>query len=168
MMNTVMQAVRPPKLDIGPIIFDTHTSFNPLSKDFMFDFEVSEIRDGYVVLSLALPEGMVRVFAAMLESMSGLFKFMDRKVKIAATVEKSRQRTIDPAIKAFNDKARQDFKDKVGSLYNGFLDQGHTSAEAVKLTNSTLKAKNHPWAGYEMVKSVLSSTGQFKKKKEVV
>ena len=167
-MNAVMQAVSPPKLDVGALIYDTHTSFNPLSKEFMFDFEVSEIRDGYVVLSLALPEGMTRVFVAMLESMSGLFKFMDRKVKVAAAVEKSHQRTIDPAVKAHTDKAREDFKNKVCDLYDGFMVGGHSSAEAVKLTNSALRANNHPWTGYEVVKSLIGSTGRFRKKKEVV
>jgi hypothetical protein len=168
MMATPMLAPSANRLDVGSLVYDTHTSFNPLSKEFMFDFEVSEIRDGYVVLSLALPEGMTRVFVSMLESMSGLFKFMDRKVKVAAAVQKSQQRTIDPAIREHVQDKQADFKNQACDLYDGFLAGGHSSAESLKLTNSALKAKNHPWASYDLVKSLIGSTGRFRKKKGVI
>lgn len=168
MMATSLLAATAKPLDVGSLIYDAHTSFNPLSKDFMFDLEVSEIRDGYVVLSLALPEGMTRVFVSMLESMSGLFRFMDHKIKVAASVQKSQQRTIDPAIRDHARDQQEDFKKQACDLYDGFIAAGHSSAEALKLSNSALKAKNHPWASYDVIKSLIRSTGRFRKKKGVV
>lgn len=166
-MATSMLAPSVNRLDVGSLVYDTHTSFNPLSKEFMFDFEVSEIRDGYVVMSLALPEGMTRAFVAMLESMSGLFRFMDQKVKVAAAVQKSHQRTIDPAIREQVQDKQADFKKQACDLYDGFIAAGHSSAESVKLSNLALKAKSHPWASYEVVRSLIGSTGRFRKKKGV-
>lgn len=63
---------------------------------------------------------------------------------------------------------REDFKDKVCDLYDGFLTADHSSAESVKLTNSALKANNHSWACMETVKSLIGSTDRFRKKKVVV
>jgi hypothetical protein len=42
--------------------------------------------------------------------------------------------------------------------------QGITAAAAVKTINAELKAKGHPWAGHEAVRSVLSTAGKFRKR----
>ncbi len=157
----------PTRMDFGSLIYDTRTSFNPLSSQFMFDLDVSEVRDGYVVVSLAMPQGMTGAFAALLESAGALFKFMDMKVKTAAVVENVRKRMVDPVAKADADQARKEFTAEACSLFDSFVSQGHATSEAIRRTNLALKAKSHPWASYEIVRKLIGTTGRFRKKKGV-
>lgn len=159
-MNTP-QAYSSPSL--GAVAYDVRTSFNPLSKDFMIDFQVSSARDGYAVVSFAIPDGMTRVFIAMLESMAGLFKFMERKIQ----VKQAEQKTIDPDLKHKHDeaikKSRDKFTELCCKLFDGFIAQGETPVRSVQLTNSALRAKEHPWASTDVVRKTIASTGRLRK-----
>jgi hypothetical protein len=79
--NLQESGLLPYSADIKNVIFDMNRSFNPLHKEFMLDYHVSDVRNGYVFLTIALPEGMTKVFGSMLESLSLFFRFMDYKVK---------------------------------------------------------------------------------------
>jgi len=65
------------------------------------------------------------------------------------------------------ERLQADFSDKVCTLFDGFRRQGLDVKEATKQTNFALKAKNEPWATYEVVASVLRSAGRFRKLKGV-
>lgn len=149
----------PFSVDIDRVLYDANSLFNPLHKDFLLDFHVSGARDGYVYLSIALPEGMTKVFVSLLESMHGFFRFIDNKARIAVAEAKS----VDPGEVEKKRQAQEDFRKQVCSLYDGFVGQGYAVKEAVKMTNSALKAKSHPWATYETVASVLRGSGRFRK-----
>ncbi len=154
----------PSSLDLGSVAYDVRKSFNPLAAECLIDFEVSAIRDGYVVLSFALPEGMTRVFVAMLESMAGLFKFMDLKIKAKSAEVKA----IDPDRKEYVRKAREQFTTDVCKLYDLFIKEGQPVNKAVSLTNFALKEKEHPWANLETVRRTIGATGRFRTKRGVI
>lgn len=149
----------PSPVDMDRLLFDLNRTFNPLSRDFQLSFHVSGVQDGYVCLSVALPEGMTRAFVSLLESMQGLLRCVDIKSRAAAADGK----IVDPAEKERRERFQADFQDEVCILFDGFISQGHETKEAVKLTNKALKVKNHPWATHETVSSVLRAAGRFRK-----
>lgn len=65
------------------------------------------------------------------------------------------------------ERLQADFAEKVCCLFDGFRRQGLDVKEATKRTNFALKAKNEPWATYEVVASVLRAAGRFRKQKGV-
>lgn len=58
-MNAHDQALTPLSIDIENVICDMNRLFNPLHKDFILDYKVQAARDGYVLLTIALPDGMI-------------------------------------------------------------------------------------------------------------
>jgi hypothetical protein len=168
--RSVEQGGFPPSLPASPFPFDLdgvlcqlNSAFNPLHRDFMLDFHISGARDGYVYLSIALPEGMTRVFVSLLESLHGFARFMDIKARSAVSQDKAK--FVDHVELQRREKVHAEFSQQVCFLYDGFLGQGYPTKEAVKMTNSALKAKNHPWATHDIVLKVLRSAGRFRKKK---
>jgi len=148
-------------LDLDRVAYDVHRTFNPLHQDFALDYHVSEVRDGYVFLQLALPLGMTRAFVSFLESMTGFFRCIDNKAKSAASIEKAHSPEELERVK----RLQEDFKNEVLYLYDGFITQCIDSKEAVKRTNHALKLKKHPWATYELVLGVVRASGRLRTKR---
>jgi hypothetical protein len=149
----------PSPIDIDRLLFDINSTFNPLSRDCQINFHVSGVRDGYVCLSVALPEGMTRAFVSILESMQGLVRCIDIKSRAAAAQGK----VIDQAEKERRERFQADFRVDVCTLFDDYISRGHDRKEAVKLTNKAMKVKFHPWANHETVSSVLRAAGRFRK-----
>lgn len=148
-------------IDFGKVAIDVNRLFNPLHTDYALDFHVSEARDGYVFLSIALPEGITRSFVSFLESMVGFFRFVDVKARAAS----SQFKVNSPEKIATVERLQADFKANVLSLYDGFTGQGLDSKEAVKRTNAALKAQNNPWATHDIVLGVVRASGRLRKKR---
>lgn len=158
-MNLQNRALTPLSIDIDNVICDMNRIFNPLHKDFMLDYQVQAYRDGYVLLTIALPEGMTKVFSSMLESMSGFFHFMHIKTKTA----KASSLVNDPSEIARREKLQGEFKHDTCKLFDGFISEGLSVKQAISLTNSALKEQNHPWASYDAIVRTLRATGRLKK-----
>jgi hypothetical protein len=150
-----------PAVDIGRIMGDLNSSFNPLHTEFLLDFHVSGARDGFVYLSIALPEGMTRVFVSMLENMAGFFRFIDIKTRSASAQAKAGNVDLDET--ARRDRVGEEFSVQVCAIYDELISQAVTPLEAVRRTNSALKERKHPWATYDTIQRVLRSSGRFKK-----
>jgi hypothetical protein len=153
-----------PSVDIERVLFDANSLFNPLHKDFMLDFHVSGVKDGYVYLSLAVPEGMTRVFVSLLESLTGLFRCINLKTRAAS----ARAKCVDPADVLRREGQQETFRQEVLSVFDGLIGQGLTVKDAVKRTNSALKAQGNPWATYEVVQSIVRAAGRFRTKRGVM
>ena len=153
------KAVAPFSADIDRVLCDLNSSFNPLHKDFMLDYQVSGARDGYVLLTIAMPEGMTRVFMTMLESLAGFFRFVDLKAKTASAQCKA----LHPFERQKAERLQSEFKDLVCSVFDEFIEQGRNRKDAVKLTNQALKTQKHPWATYEVVLGVIRATGRLRR-----
>jgi hypothetical protein len=145
--------------DIDRALLQLHTTFNPLHRDFALDFHVSGAKNGYVYLSVALPEGMTRVFVQLLESMHGFFRFIDIKAKSAVAEKKA----VEPSAIAEARERREAFTERVCSVFDALRGQGVELKEAISRTNTALKAENCPWATYETVVGVLRASGRFRK-----
>jgi len=150
-----------PLPDIGRVLCDLNSSFNPLHRDFLLDFHVAGARDGFVCLSIVLPEGMTKVFVSMLESMTGFFRFIDIKSRAAESVA----RIHEPERVQSTLKAQAEFSESVCALYDTLICEGIPSTEAIKRTNLTLKAKGEVWATYATVTEVLRKAGRLRKPK---
>jgi hypothetical protein len=65
-------------------------------------------------------------------------------------------------------KRQAEFSAEVCALFDGFRGQGLDAREAAKRTNFALKAKNHPWATYDVVADEIRKTGRFRKDRKGV
>ena len=146
-------------VDMDRMLGSLNSTFNPLHPGCQLDFYVSGAKDGYVCVSVALPEGMTRAFVTLLESMHGFFRCVDIKARSAVAQVKAE----DPSFKAEVEKLQSDYREKCCEIFDGFRKQGHDKLEALKLTNRALKEKGHPWATYEIVMTALRSAGRLRK-----
>lgn len=148
-------------VDFDRLIWDADRLFNPLHGDKLLDFHVSGAKDGYVCLSIALPEGMTRGFVSMLESLCCFMRAVDVKSRSASAYAK----VMDPAFLEERERLHEEFKREVCALFDGFTSQGVERKEAIKRTNASLKASGSPWATFDTVQGVLRSCGRFRRAK---
>lgn len=146
-------------VDVERAMFDLNRAFDPLQKECVLDFHISGARDGYVYLSFALPEGMTRVFVSLLQSLHGFFRFVDLKARVA-TIER---KAVDPAEIRERQNLQAEFRSEVCRVFDEFRGQGLEVKEAVKRTNSALKAAGNPWATHAVVSDVLRGAGRFRR-----
>jgi hypothetical protein len=149
------------RADVERAVFSLNSAFDPLHKECLLDFHVSGRGNGYVYLSFAMPEGMMRAFVSLLQSLHGFFRFAELKTRVAGIEAKA----LDPGEIEKRRLFREQFESEVCSLFDGFRSQGLDQKEAVKATNRALKAKNHPWANHETVSRVLRGAGRFRRPK---
>jgi hypothetical protein len=81
-------------LNLDRITHDLGTDFNPLHRDFCLSYKVIESRDGYTLVSFALPDGITRAFVQLLESMGGFLRSVDVKSRSSQAVAK----LLDPSV----------------------------------------------------------------------
>lgn len=133
--------------------------FDPFHRDSFLDVKVTAAKDGYVLLSVALPEGMTRGFVTFLDAMLGLMRCADQHA-VRAVRE---CRPVDLQEVEHAAQRGDDFRATICARFDDLTRQGVAPADAVKRINADLKAKGHPWAGHEMVRSVLSQAGKFRR-----
>ena len=133
--------------------------FDPLHRDSFLDVNVTAAKDGYVLLSVAIPETLLRGFVIFLDSMHGLMRCADQQalkaLRAAAPLD---LQAVEQA-----ERRGAEFRDGICSRFDTLSRQGVSAAEAVKMINAELKAKGHPWAGHEVVRSTLSKAGKFRR-----
>lgn len=107
-VDTSPLPVVPFSADVDRLLFDLNSAFNPLHSGCQVDFHVSAVRDGYVHLSVALPEGMTRAYVTLLESLGGLFRCIDTKSRSASAQSKvydtSQREAVTERAAAFSQK----------------------------------------------------------------
>lgn len=139
-------------------LFDLASAFNPLRSGCLIDYQVTSVRDGVAIFSVAMPDGMVNAFASMLESQVELFKLIDNKQKVKAA--ESRVFSLD----ALNE--RQQYRDGYERLivetFDRLFTSGVSRSDAISATNKSLKQQGHPWANYDNVQRVLRASGRMR------
>jgi len=134
--------------------------FDPLHQDAFLDVKVTTAKDGYVLLTVALPEGMTRGFMTFLDAMHGLMRCADqqaiRALREAAPLDVQAMQQVE--------QRHAEFRTSICTRFDELMNQGVNGTEAVKRINAELKADGHPWAGHEAVRSILSTAGRFRKK----
>ncbi|GFO60022.1 hypothetical protein GMST_23470 [Geomonas silvestris] len=163
-MGTRSQAVSPipssfAAPDVNRLLYDLNSVFNPLHPGCEVSFQVSAVREGYVFLSVALPEGLTRAYIALLESMTLMLRSVDVKARSAAAQSK----VCDLSVQERNIQRVADFEAKAVAHYDRFIAKGCDSAEAVRLTNAALKSEGESLAYYQWVKDAIRKAGRFRK-----
>jgi hypothetical protein len=133
--------------------------FDPLHRDSFVNLRVNSLRDGNVCLSVVIPETMTRGFVTFLESMLGLMKTADRQAIAAVRAA----RPVDLAELQQLRDFQKNFTDLVCETFESLIGQGIEKKEAIKQTNTLLKAKSHPWANHETIRQILSAEGKLRK-----
>lgn len=150
-----------PDINIGELLYNVNSAFNPLHKDCLVDYHVEAISHCQVSLTVVLPNEMLNCFAQLLESMGGLFRVMNGKARSSS----AELRVYD--LEEVNSKhdAVYGFRREVCSLYDEFMSKGLGKTESIKQTNMTLKAAGSPWASLFLVEKVLREEGKLKSRK---
>jgi len=135
------------------------SGFDPMHRDAFLDVKVTAARDGYVLLSVALPEGLTRGFVAFLNAMQGLMRCADqqavRAIRDARPVDLQEVEQAQHRVESF--------QAVICSRFDELRQQGTSPAAAVKAINAEMKAQGHPWAAHHLVRNVLSSAGKFRR-----
>lgn len=148
-----------PPVDVGRLVGDLSRTFNPLARGFEMDAHASQLPGGMVQLSVVLPQGMTRAFVGLLESLTGLVRFVDHKAVCAAAEFKA----VDLDELAQRQQVREDYRQQVCALFDGFTASGSDRKAAIRETSRALKAKNHPWATLDLVTLTLRECGRFRR-----
>ena len=152
------QGQAPFPVDSQRLVFDLSQTFNPLADGFGLDLQVSPARDGYVCVSVALPEGMTRAFVALLDSLHGLVRIVDGKSRAAF----AGSRALDLSLIEERRQQRDSYTSRVCSLFDQLREQGQSMNEAVKAVNRQMKSERHPWATFDLVKEELRRNGRLR------
>lgn len=115
-------------------------------------------KDGNINLTLTLPEGLLKSYVSLLDTLHEFFRFLELKSRSA----KAEAKVYDPVELERREKFNDDFVKDVLEAYDGFIAQGYPVKRSISLSNSVLKAKKHPWATYDLVFSTLRENGRFK------
>jgi hypothetical protein len=150
-----------PGVDISRLVYDSASAFNPLHPGCLVDYHVSAPRDGFVMVTVALPDGMLRAFVTLLDSLTGLVRFIDHKGRSAA----SSARAIDLDTVAERERVGLEIRATVEKVFDGHIETGASVLDALKWTNRDLKAQGHRWASYHVVQGLLSPSGRLRKKR---
>jgi hypothetical protein len=156
---TALPAKAHPLPDRFQALYGQMAGFDPFHRDAFLDLKVTAAKDGYVLLSVALPEGMSRSFVAFLDAMHGLMRCADQQALKALRAAAP----LDVQAVELAEQRGAEFRNGICSRFDDLTRQGMAPAEAVKAINAELKANSHPWAGHEVVRSVLSSAGKFRR-----
>lgn len=145
-----------PPVDVGRLVGDLSRTFNPLARGFEMDAHASQLPGGMVQLSVVLPQGMTRAFVGLLESLTGLVRFVDHKAVCAAAEAKA----VDLDELERRQQVQQVHRQQVCALLDGFTASGLDRKEAIRRTSQALKAQHHPWATLDLVTFTLRECGR--------
>lgn len=67
------------------------------------------------------------------------------------------------AVNAQAEKHKAEFEAEVCALFDTLRSEGIEPMEAAKRVNFALKAKNHPWATFDIIAGILRAQGRFRK-----
>ncbi|MEZ4599217.1 MAG: hypothetical protein R2940_05465 [Syntrophotaleaceae bacterium] len=149
-------------VDVGRLVGDLSRTFNPLAREFELDTYVRPLPGDMVHLSVVLPQGMTRAFVALLESLVGFVRFVDRKVSIA----EAEARAVVPDEIEKAREHREEFQVEVCRLFDGFIQGGLEEKEALRRTNQAMKEQKHPWAVLDLVRITLRDAGRLGKRRK--
>ena len=146
-------------LDARRLVGDLSRAFNPMGRESLVDVEVVETREGMVCLSVVVPEGMTRAFVGLLDSLSGLVRFVDHKVGIS----KAHSAAVDPVAVLERREAVEEHRRKVCEIFDRFAALGLDRKEAVKRTAAALRAQHDPWSAFHLVEKLLRDSGRLRR-----
>lgn len=153
------QAIEAFERDIDSIIlgFDAFLACPVDNKD-LIDIQVVGYNQGYALLSVMLPEAMIRFFVPQLETYHEFWRAAQFKLKCA----KAEKKAVDPVELEKRERRVADYEKELFTVFDGLRKKGVSVREAIKETRVTLKSKGHPWTDYHVVFEAVRSSGRLK------
>lgn len=152
------QALEALERDIDSIILGVNmTPYPAINKDNLMTIQVVEYNQGYALLSVSLPEPMVKGYVAFLEGYHELWKGAQYNVKSA----KAEKKAVDPVEIEKRELRESEYKKAVVSIFDGLIASGTAVREIIKETSAALKQR-FAWSDYSTVFTVLSQSGRLK------
>ena len=153
------QAIQAFERDIDSIILGVDSLLQcSVDEKNLIDIQVISYNQGYGLLSVMLPEAMIRGFVSHLEMYADLWRATQYKLKYAKAVKKA----VDPVEIEKRDKRKADYDNELFNVFDGLIKKGVSVKEAIKETRVMLKGKGYSWTDYHLVFSALSSSGRLK------
>ena len=118
-----------PLPDLFQSLYGQISGFDTFSRDSFLDFEVTAAKDGYVLLSVAIPETMTRGFVSFLYSMHNLMRCADQQA-----VRELRPVYVQEVELA--QKRNDDFRIKICSRFYELIRQGVLVSDAVMIISN--------------------------------
>jgi hypothetical protein len=146
-------------VNMDTLLYNISSSFNPLHRDCLIDYHVKAVNPSQVCMSVVMPNEMLQSFSILMESLGGFF----RVVNIKSRSSRASLKAHDLDEISDRDERIRLFRSEVCTLFEGFINQGCDKNEAIKRTNSSLKAQSNPWASWQVVENVLRSEGCLRK-----
>ncbi len=127
----------------------------------LFDFKVSNYRDGLVTLTVDLPAPMLNAFVGLLDSLCDSFRFLQHKTKIL----KAQAVVANTFEAAKREKMNDDYKAVVLEAFDLFVAGGNSFRESIKKTRDYLnKYKGFALINYD-IELIARAAGRLSKRK---
>jgi hypothetical protein len=160
--NTSTVTVCSPSLPVEHDQMHRDVTFNGLDTPGHIDVQVAGFHQGLVQLSVVLPEELLNGFVQFFEGSFELFKASARKTRYLRIQQNVHKKADDLSERERIQKLQEDFDKKVCSIFDALRREGVGVREAIKKTNSALKAENYPHSTYELVICHLRAVGKLR------
>ena len=117
--------------DSRSLVGEIARTFDPLRPDSEIEFQVSEVREGFVCLSIVLPVGLTRTFVGLLDSLHGLVRLIDTKTRHSMAAFKA----SDLAEVAKREEARNAFAQRVCEVFDQFTASERKNTRGPRITS---------------------------------
>lgn len=124
---------------------------------FLDRLSVAPAADGLVAVTVLLPPDLVRDYCHFLESLAAFFESADRRIKIERAHLSA---ATQAAQKESGQRYRADYRARLCASFDSYLVAGLDRKDAFKRVAADLRAVNHPWSAFELVRSELIAAGR--------
>lgn len=152
------QALRVLERDIDAIILGFNPSPYPsIDRGDSISIKAVEYVQGYALLSVSLPEAMIKGFVAFLEGFHETWRMAQFGVKCA----KAEKKVVDPVEIEKREVRQSEYRNAVFDAFDDLISQGIPVKEVIKQVNVMIKDR-FAWSDYSTVFTVLSESGRLK------
>ena len=132
--------------------------FHPSLPDDLLRFESAKCSNGFVALTITLPEGLLKSYLNILTSLTDFVRFLSLKAKIAQDIKTS----VSPHEVAKRQEFKSSYIKQVCFVFDDFIKKGVPARKAISETNKALKNQGHVWADYYLTEHTLRQEGKLK------
>lgn len=144
--------------DIDLIILGLDTSPAIDGIENSLDIKVVGYREGYALLTVAIPALMLNGFVGLLQGFQQSLKQSLFQLKY----RKAESKALDPTDIEERRNRILEHEEKVFSIFDDLLGKNISAKEAVKMTGKKLRDKKYPWSQQDQILDILRTSGRLK------
>ena len=107
---------------------------SPLNRQGLLEYHVMPFGKGQVILSVVIPEGMIKPTSDLFESLHGIFKYTDMKKRHYQAQEKVFD--LDEIQK--RDEYKKEFSDRIVQAFDNSIESGLDKNQSISYVNKKL------------------------------